>query len=249
MKHGAPKSIWYLSNQARHKDFGLSDWNQLPVSVDEKMSWLMKIILILLVAFLQIGFFYLAFKLYATIPYNEYIKVETPLDYRIPYLPWSWIIYYFGFAYAVFWGSAGIWPLPRRVILRTIVVYSGLVTTGAALHVAIPTRAPWPLIHNLTAVQTNFKSAFNVEPLSCFPSMHVAMAVLPAFISLYVFKSRVHRLISLALALMVCASVVTTKEHWLLDALTGLLLGLLAFCLWKKYALQVDAFPAKSTAP
>jgi membrane-associated phospholipid phosphatase len=189
-----------------------------------------------LLIFLQLGNFYLGYKLYAMFPPSDYLDLATSWDYAIPYLRWTWVIYYFGFAYIVLWGGAGVWRLSRRALNRSVAIYAALVLVGAILHLLIPTEAPWPMVGDLTAVQRNFKASYHIEPLACFPSMHVALAVLPAYISLHEFRNRINRVLSVILACAVSASILTAKEHWFLDALGGLVLGLIACWAWKVYA-------------
>lgn len=203
--------------------------------------WGLRIGLLLFIAGLQFGQFYLKFELYEIIPYNGYVNVEMSFDDYIPYLEWSWVIYYFGFAYIAIWGAAGIWRFSKRELYRTVTVYSLLIFMGLVLHLAIPTQAPWPLIENMANVQNTFKEIYGVKPLACLPSMHVALTVLPAFISLFVFKSSWYRLLSIVLAILVSASTVTAKEHWFLDVVSGLLLGLLACWIWVIYVLKQEA--------
>lgn len=213
----------------------------LAYHADGAPRWQLRVALMFFLIFLQLGNFYLGYKLYAMFPPSAYLDVETSWDHTIPYLKWSWAIYYFGFAYIVIWGGAGIWRLSRKALYRTVAVYSALVMVGAILHLLIPTEAPWPMVADLTAVQRSFKASYHIEPLACFPSMHVALAVLPAFISLYTFRSATNRLLSAILAVVVSASIVTAKEHWFLDALSGLVLGLIACWAWRVYACE----PAK----
>ena len=96
--------------------------------------WGLRIGLLLFIAGLQFGQFYLKFELYEIIPYNGYVNVEMSFDDYIPYLEWSWVIYYFGFAYIAIWGAAGIWRFSKRELYRTVTVYSLLIFMGLVLH-------------------------------------------------------------------------------------------------------------------
>jgi len=205
----------------------------------KREPWPMKVALVLFVTGLQLSTFFATYRIYHIIPYTNYLEVSTSWDYDIPYLRWSWTVYYFGFVYIIGWGAFGIWRFSRSALYRTISVYTGLVMCGAILHLLIPTQAPWPLIEHITAAQHSFKDSYAIEPLACFPSMHVALAAFPCLISLLVIKSRAGRVLSVLLATAVSISVVTAKEHWLLDAVSGALLGLLAFWVWKRTVSNV----------
>jgi membrane-associated phospholipid phosphatase len=63
--------------------------------------------------------------------------------------------------------------------------------------------------------------------------MHAAMAVLPACISLFVFRSRMLKFLSVFLSAIVCLSIMTAKEHWAIDVPAGIVLGLAASWVWK----------------
>ncbi len=215
-----------------------------------EVDWRLRAGLVLSVTALQLGTFYLTYKLYALIPYNVYLNVQTAWDNYIPYLWWSWTVYYFGFAYVIVAGAAGIWRMSKLAMSRTVAVYSILILIGALLHVAIPTRAPWPDVNDLTAIQCGFKTACHIEPLACLPSMHVTLVTLTAFVSFHTLRTRIYRLMSIVIALTISASVLTAKEHWFLDAITGLLLGLAAGWGWKEYVrrppLERRTFPGST---
>ena len=203
---------------------------------ESETSWYLRIAMVLAITALQLATFYLTYKLYAVWGYQRFVDVETFWDRFIPYVRWSWTVYYFGFAYVIFWGAAGIWGLSTRAFRRTGVVFAGLIIAGTILRLVIPTNSPWQFVHELAEAQRSFKTTCGIEPLAGFPSMHVAMAVLSAFISLFVFRGRLQRVLSVLLALLVCASVVTAKEHWSLDVLGGMILGLAAGWVWKAWA-------------
>ncbi|MCX6833892.1 MAG: phosphatase PAP2 family protein [candidate division Zixibacteria bacterium] len=216
---------------------------------DGAPGWQLKVALMSFLITLQLGNFYLGYKLYAVFPPSGYLDLATSWDHAIPYLKWTWVIYYLGFAYIVLWGGAGLWQLSRKALHRSVAIYAALVMVGAILHLLIPTEAPWPMVEDLTAVQRSFKTSYHIEPLACFPSMHVALAVLPAYISLYKFRNRINRVLSVILAFAVSASILTAKEHWLLDALSGLVLGLIACWAWKVYAYEPARQHSQSQLP
>jgi membrane-associated phospholipid phosphatase len=205
-----------------------------------------KILLMLLVTALQLFTFFLTYRLYAAFDITEYVQVRTSIDALIPYMKWTWTIYYFGFIYVMLWSVAGIWNQQKLVIQRTITVYCGLILAGAVLRMIIPTDSPWPLVAELTTAQRAFKSACNVEPLAGFPSMHVALSVLTAFMNYSSFRSVGNRVVSVVLAILVSASVVTAKEHWFLDVVSGTVIGLVAGWIWKRYAYKGAAFDSQA---
>jgi len=206
-----------------------------PHETGRALPWYVRVGLVVSVGLLQLIVFYITYYLYHLIPYPGYLDLETWLDRAVPYLEWSWIIYYFGFAYITIWGAAGVWFMSTWALRRTILVYVGLVLTGGLLHLLIPSDSPWPLVRDLSSAQNSFKSACGIEPLAGFPSMHAAMAVLPAFIGLYLFRSEFQRVLSVVLAVAVCISIITAKEHWAIDVPAGILLGLAFGWIWRRH--------------
>lgn len=205
-----------------------------------QVSWYVRVALVAAVGMLQFTVFFLTYYLYRIIPYSGYLELETWFDRAVPYIEWSWIVYYFGFIYIFIWGAAGIWFMSTRALRRTIMVYVILVLTGGVLHLLFPSDSPWPLVGDLSLVQHGFKSTFGIQPLAGFPSMHAALAVLPAFIGFYVFRSRFQRILSAALATLVCISIITAKEHWAVDVPAGILLGLAAGWVWRRYVWSAE---------
>lgn len=199
-----------------------------------------RIALVLAVAALQLSAFYATYYLYHVISYPAYLDLETWLDRAVPYVAGTWILYYFGFAYILGWGAAGIWSLTNRAVWRTIKIYAILVLTGGVLRLIFPSDSPWPLVAELSAAQRSFKSSYGIQPLGGFPSMHAALTVLPAYISIHVFKSRITRTVSIVLASLVCISIVTAKEHWAIDVPAGIALGLAAGYIWRQYVWRPD---------
>jgi membrane-associated phospholipid phosphatase len=202
--------------------------------IGRPVAWYIRVTLVVGVGLLQLFVFYITYYLYKIIPYPGYLELKTWLDTAIPYVSWSWIIYYFGFFYITVWGALGIWLMSNRALRRTILVYVGLVLTGGVLHLLLPSDSPWPLVQRLSSAQHSFKSTCNIEPLAGFPSMHAAMSTLPTFIIFYRFKSWSFRILSTVLALLVCLSIITAREHWAIDVPAGIALGLAAGWVWRR---------------
>lgn len=67
----------------------------------------------------------------------------------------------------------------------------------------------------------------NDPPVNCFPSMHVAMAML-ASLTLYEISRR-QGIFCLALTLVIGASTVLTKQHYVADVLVAIVIAVLAY--------------------
>jgi len=168
----------------------------------------------------------------ASRPVSSYYDLSTTLDAWIPYIPWTWTVYYFGDLYILLWGSYVVWKMPPRGFPRSVIVYSGMIIAGALIQLALPARSPWPL--DATFVQQWFHRQITYDPYVCLPSMHVALAVLPASMAFDVFSSRAVKITSAVLAALVSVSTVTLKEHYIVDVGAGVILALFFYALWKK---------------
>ena len=169
---------------------------------------------------------------------RELWDFHTAVDDWIPYLGWTWVVYYSGILYFSVFAAAVVWKLPTGLFRRALLAYAGMIITGAVLEIALPAWSPWP--EHMVPVQQWFHDFFQLHPYACLPSMHVALSVLAACISFSVLKSPAMRILSIALATMISLSTVTLKEHFVLDIPTGLILGLLFYWLWRfKFHLSV----------
>jgi membrane-associated phospholipid phosphatase len=204
-------------------------------SVQEKIA---RTALILLPAFLQLGTYHPINSYYSAFTPSDFIQVETVLDSFIPYWPWTWPIYYFGFFYPLVWAVVVVWRLSWAAFTRTIVVFTVMITTGALLRLIVPTHAPWPEMEVMGSVQQTVKALIETEPLACLPSMHVAIAFLPAFMSIFIFRSLVAKYVSVGLAVLISVSTMTAKEHWILDVFAGLMLAICFFVWWYYWAYR-----------
>jgi membrane-associated phospholipid phosphatase len=164
-------------------------------------------------------------------PSSDFHDFSTSIDQWIPYVPWTWVVYYFGDLYILFWGSYVVWKMPHRDFTRTILVYSVMIIAGALMHFALPGRSPWP--ENGSWVQHWFHERITFDPYVCLPSMHVALTVLPTCMTFDLFSARPVRIVTTILAVLITVSTLTLKEHYALDALAGILLGLICYAFWR----------------
>lgn len=164
-------------------------------------------------------------------PYSSFYDFHTIIDSWIPYIGWTWIFYYFGDIFILVGASIIVLRLSDMKFFRAMYVYSGMIITGALFQIALPGKAPWP--YDLASVQQFVHNLISMRPYACLPSMHVALSVLPVCILFSVFKSSLIRFFSTLLAVLITVSTLTLKEHFFLDALTGLMLGLVFYGFWR----------------
>ncbi|MFQ6037701.1 MAG: phosphatase PAP2 family protein [Candidatus Aminicenantales bacterium] len=199
---------------------------------DLSVSRLRRAFLILMIVVLHLLCYGAVNRINSTRPEEAFVDWSTSMDAWIPYLPWTWVFYYLGDLYILGVGAVVVWVLPRRKFYRAFYAYGGMVIAGAALQLLFPGQAPWP--EEMSHVQAGVHSFISMKPYACLPSMHVALTGLPAMMLFSITKSATLRTLSTGAALLITVSVVTMKEHYVLDAVTGVLLAVMFYALWRR---------------
>lgn len=163
-------------------------------------------------------------------PASHLVELRLPVDDAIPYLGWTWIVYYGGDVYFILLAVLVLGRLPEAHFRRAVRAYLLMIVGGAFLQLAIPAQNRWPEV--LHPAHVWIRNGLNLKPFACLPSMHVALAVLPTFLCFSLFRSRALKAALGLAALGVAASTVTLKQHVVLDAVTGIAWGLVAYLYW-----------------
>jgi len=187
--------------------------------------------IILGIVVLHGGAYYTVNALNSLRPPSAFVKFHTLVDGWIPFVGWTWIIYYLGDVYITIWASLIVWKLSDREFRKVVYSYIGMILSGAFIQLAVPGKAPWP--NHLNGAQTFIHNLISMKPYACLPSMHVALTVLPACLLFSSFRSTWVRAISTGMAVLITITTLTMKEHFFVDALTGVLHGLVFFGLWR----------------
>jgi len=147
----------------------------------------------------------------------------TPVDSAVPFLPGTvWIYFSDYLLVAVAFMLQGSWPAVRRYVKT----YFALLVVGAFIHLFWPTVFPrewFPLDGGSTSARALGTLRGVDAATSCMPSMHVAGSYLAAF-ALWRHRPAVFGAF-LLWATAVAASTLTTKQHYLVDIVAGLLLA------------------------
>jgi membrane-associated phospholipid phosphatase len=157
---------------------------------------------------------------------GEFNVPEIPLDDLLPLRPeWSLI-------YGALYGFLIVLPVlvvrQPHLIRRTVFAYLSVWLTAYAFFVFYPTAAPRPEVVEGDGFGVwGLRALYGADPpYNCFPSLHVAHS----FVSAYSI-CRVHRgvgLLSILAATLVGLSTVLTKQHYVVDVVSGFLLATLA---------------------
>lgn len=150
----------------------------------------------------------------------------TLLDHAVPFLPWTVFIYLSAYVMII-----GTFLTCRRRTTADRYVVGQLVLIGVstvthwALPVAFP-RAHYPVPAELASAPAYAMELLRSydAPTSCMPSLHVSAAVLAA---LLIQRDRPRAFPwLLGWAALIALSTLTTKQHYLLDVVAGLLLAM-----------------------
>lgn len=153
------------------------------------------------------------------------------IEPTVPLVPFTVWLYLPGYA-ALFLFAVGV-VRTRARFRRALLAFAGVTAVAVALFVAHPIAGPTreapdgdgPTLALLTWLYANDPST------NAFPSLHVANVVLcVGMISRCAPRARVAAWI---LGALIVASTLTTRQHWLGDALAGAVLGAAGFAWWR----------------
>ncbi len=167
-------------------------------------------------------------------PASHLVELRLPVDDAIPYLGWTWTVYYGGDVYFILLAALVLGRLPETLFRRAVRAYLLMIVGGAVLQLAIPAQNLWPEI--LHPAHVWIRNGLNLKPFACLPSMHVALAVLPTLLCFSLFRSRAWKAAVGLAALLITASTVTLKQHVVLDAVTGIAWAFMAYLYWLRGA-------------
>ena len=167
-------------------------------------------------------------------PAHALWNLSTTFDAAIPHLPRTWPLYWLVYPFVPIVGGLALLRMPHAAFRRAVVAYAAMLIAGAAIQLLIPARAPWPAAP--APMQRLYHASGLVLPYANLPSMHVAFATLTALVFSSVSRARVARAASGMAALAITVGTLTLKEHFVLDAVTGVLLALAAWTWWRRPA-------------
>jgi hypothetical protein len=168
----------------------------------------------------------------------------TIVDRVVPFWPWSGLVYFAAFGFL-----AGTFLALRDLDAASRFLYANLLAQviAALVFVLWPTaypRADFPLpadTRSLGAALVAFCRSADL-PVNCLPSLHVSTVVICLATQRHCIPAarRIYPLL-LAMGLLLVASTLTFKQHYLLDGVAGVVLGLCSWWVcfrWRGFALS-----------
>ena len=156
--------------------------------------------------------------------YHLYTPVQfhmTFIDRNIPFFSGTILMYLsqFLFLFLELWCG-------DNVLRRTKAYYAMLIATAIAIFVFIifPVKLPRQDIQFQGAIGFFWHGLYIADTSSnCFPSLHVALAVIA--LNILVSLNKFWQLLAPFWAFLICLSTLTTKQHYFVDVLGGLVLA------------------------
>ena len=165
--------------------------------------------------------------------------LATALDRTIPFLPgsvWVYLPGYIGSFFIVLWVMKPTHAF--RAALWAYLSLSLLALPFFVLYNVAGPRPPAPTDASLGAAMIRW--LYTTDPIgNTFPSLHVANATLSALLC-WRMDRRVGAFVT-ALAVGVAASVLTLKQHYLVDIPAGAILGWIGYGVWDQQLVAASA--------
>lgn len=151
----------------------------------------------------------------------------TPLDGKIPFVPQLALIYFSTYVFVV---EPFLILSNARQFTWMLVSFAAISVTASLIHAFHPSR-----IERREDLQIDGPSAWMIrlfqrtcKPYGNFPSMHVALSV-PVVGANYLAAGPLMGSFTLVWAALIALSTLYTKQHYILDVLAGIALGVLVF--------------------
>jgi membrane-associated phospholipid phosphatase len=149
------------------------------------------------------------------------LALVTPLDARIPFMPW------FVFAYLLYY----VWLIIPLVVIRraeqldrVIAAFTLMQVSAALVFFTFPSRMNRPTDLPDDLAGTTLRSLYAVDPgWNLFPSLHVGHSVLVALLC-WRYRRDLFPVVA-AGAAVIAASTVLIKQHYVIDIPAGALLA------------------------
>ena len=169
-----------------------------------------------------------------------------PLDDKIPLLGWTWVFYWAAYPYLTLGAALIVAAMREADYKRAIQAFIVITFVGGAIQLLYPVAAPWT--SEAHAMQTRMHESAFTRPYACLPSMHVAYSVITGFMGAMIARSVGLRWFHILLAAGIAVSTLTLKEHYVADAVAGILLGLGGGLWWWRGAVMRTGKEAISAA-
>jgi membrane-associated phospholipid phosphatase len=157
------------------------------------------------------------------------VDLMSAFDASVPFIPWTWWIYFPGYIGGLLMAMIAFRNLD--VYYRTLGAILVAQAFCAVIFLMFPSDFPRPTDAGGGLTGEAIRWFWTVDPPNnTFPSTHVAVSVIAA-LGMWRDGNRA-RMVSLMMAIGVIVTVHTTKQHYLVDTIGGIVVALMAFRLF-----------------
>lgn len=149
------------------------------------------------------------------------------IDKVIPFIPESILVYFsqFLFLFLALWLNS---DAKERSIAYYAMIFATLI--AISIYLIYPLEFPRPAVYVSGIMGILWKILYVTDsPANCFPSLHVAFALLAT--KLLVTKEGYWYWLAPIWAIMICISTLTTKQHYFIDLIGGVVLAIISWFL------------------
>jgi len=173
---------------------------------------------------LHLAVYYTVTRINSNRPPEALNDPSIALDDKIPLLGWTWVFYWAAYPYLTLGAGLIVAAMSEADYRRAIKAFIVITLVGGAIQLLYPVAAPWT--SEAHAMQTRMHDSAFTRPYACLPSMHVAYSFITGFMGAMIARSAGLRWFHILLAAGIAVSTLTLKEHYVADAVAGILLGL-----------------------
>lgn len=145
----------------------------------------------------------------------------------IPFIAWTSIIY----LSLLIQGLIVIRLIPKSLLLKVTLVAGLMVLIHLVTFIIFPIEYARENYESNNLILELFR--YLDEPGNCFPSLHVSASIFFACCFGFWQKSKMQKLLMWIWSLIITVSVLTVKQHYLIDVIASILLTLILIILFK----------------
>lgn len=194
---------------------------------------------LVIVAVLLHSFTYFGTRLFTTGWYHHDMTIT--LDGYVPLVPWTIVIYLGSYA---FWAANYLLGCTQDEKNSVIFITTEIIAKAVCLicYIAIPTTNVRPIVEGSGIFEKALLGLYSIDAAdNLFPSIHC----LSSWICVIAVRNqdrvpKAYKVISVIIALMICVSTLTTKQHVIADVFSGVLLAEVSYMMAKLVQKKVS---------